>query len=132
MKIALEALPGKRITSVFFGEDRPGPGMRVFLCFADGESFEFFGKSFDWSILLQDAKTRVIGYVTSGQGEVFHGYPNPDDPDDSAQMTEAPCSNEPHLRSAETAPHETPIFETQEEMEAWEEVKAAVAKAKCT
>ena len=127
MKIGLEALAGKRITTVLFAEDRPGRRMRVFLCFADGGSFEFSGESFDWSVLLENAKTRVLGYVESGQGEVFRAYPDLEDP---LPASEALHRNEREIRPGGATREEAPLFQTPEEMEAWATVKVMVAKAK--
>jgi len=117
MKNGLKGIIGKQIAAVVVASGR-APRQQVFLVFADGTRFEFWGEGFNCRSRL-DSAAGIEEYVESGAGridrvygDVEHLAPSPETkalaiPDDGAL--------EKALRS---------------DLQAWREVQSAIDKAR--
>jgi len=69
MKDGLKSIIGKRISAVVVAEGDIGRSKQVFLVFADGTRFEFYGAQFNCGAELDDAAD-IEPYVESAGGKV--------------------------------------------------------------
>ena len=73
MKNGLKDIIGKQITAVVVASSDRAPKQQVFLVFADGTHFEFWGESFSCCSGLDPAEG-IEPYVESGAGKIVSVY----------------------------------------------------------
>ena len=115
MKDGVKDIVGKRIAAVVVAESDRSPRSQVFLIFADGSNFEFYGENLTCCAGL-DRTADIARYVESGNGRIRHVY------GDAAML-------EPQRV---TVARENGSLETilRRDLDAWLEAKAAVEKAR--
>ena len=98
----------------------------MFLVFTDGSRFEFWGENFSCCSGVDDA-TGIADYVHSGKGKISRVYGDPE-----AWLRRAP---QVLATGREDAPYHVPAPETlqskmERDLRAWNEAKAAIARAR--
>ena len=126
MKGGLKHIIGKQIAGVLVAASERSPREQVFLVFADGSSFEFWGDDFNCGAGL-DRSDGIWRYVTSGKGEIVRAYGRPGD---SARSGRPPLTT-----GRERPPYQVTAPETLEglmtrDLEAWRQAKAVITKAR--
>ena len=122
MKNGLKDIIGKQIAAVVVAASDRAPKQQVFLVFADGTRFEFWGESFSCCSGLDPAEG-IEPYVESGAGKIVRVYGDVRAlaPADKARVlalhddTPAPATLEKVLRR---------------DLDAWREAKAVIGRAK--
>ncbi|MEO5691922.1 MAG: hypothetical protein ABIQ72_02255 [Usitatibacter sp.] len=118
MKDGLKDIVGKRIAGVVVANSDHDPNQQVFLVFADGTTFEFYGRDFTCCAGL-DRAAGLASYLKSGGGQVKKIFP---------AVVEAVSANQGF---DEEPAEDPPLLELlQRDLDAWKAAKAAVAKAK--
>ena len=125
MKDGLKEIVGKQIAAVVVATSDGPPRNQVFLVFADGSNFEFYGENFTCCGGL-DRTRHIERYIESGRGQITSVY------GDTVRL-------EPERASLSTgreaSPYHVAAPETLEglmtrDLNAWIEAKAAIARAK--
>ncbi len=126
MKGGLKHIIGKQIAGVLVAASERSPHEQVFLVFADGSSFEFWGDDFNCGAGL-DRADGIWRYVTSAKGEIVRAYGRPAD---TAWAARAPAAAESGATSNPvTAPESLADLMTRD-LGAWTAAKAVIAKAR--
>ena len=117
MKDGLKDIVGKRIAGVVVAESDHDPAQQVFLVFADGTTFEFYGRQFTCCGGL-DRAASLAAYIKSGGAQVKKLFP---------AGTATASANEGF---DEAAPKESLAELLQRDLDAWTAAKAAVERAR--
>src|SRR3954469_3862511 len=117
MKDGLKEIIGKRIATVVVAQADRNPRVQVFLVFADGSSFEFYGESFTCCAGL-DRTADIESYVESAQGRITKVF------------GDAPALDLAAGVSTATAPESLEAL-MRRDLDAWIAAKGAVEKARC-
>lgn len=126
MKGGLKHIVGKQIAAVVVAASERSPHEQVFLVFADGSSFEFWGDDFNCGAGL-DRVDGIARYVKSNQGEIVRAYGHPAD---SARSARPPLTTGRERTPCKLAAPETLEGPMTRDREAWWKAKAAIAKAR--
>jgi len=119
MKNGLRFIVGKRIAGVAVAESNRPPRQQVFLLFADGTCFELYGESFTCCSGLDDA-SHIEGYVESNRGRITAVYGNSPPGSPSAEK---------HVPPDRGCSPQTLEARMSRDLAAWDEAKAAIARA---
>jgi hypothetical protein len=126
MKGGLKHIVGKQITGVLVAASERSPHEQVFLVFADGSDFEFWGDDFNCGAGL-DRADGIERYVRSGKGEVVRVYGAPLGPARSARPPLTPGTEKTPDQGG--APGTLAELMTRD-LDAWRQAKAVIAKAR--
>ena len=122
MKNGLKDTIGKQIAAVVVAESGRAPKQQVFLVFTDGTSFELYGESFSCCRGL-DRAGGIEEYVESGGGKIARVYGD--------VRALAPADKAKVLAvHDDTLPPSMLEKLLMQDLDAWREAKAAIAKAK--
>lgn len=125
MKDGLKEIIGKKIATVVVAKSDGQPRVQVFLVFADGSNFEFYGENFTCCAGL-DRTADIERYVESANGRITKVFGDAS----ILQPATALSAGREGATYNVKAPEETLEALLRRDLDAWIAAKAAVEKAR--